>query len=137
MQARSLDVVRTISQQYVLTTTYCSGGVKVMRTWLLPFPNRKTYERMLNYSSFCFSAAVTGLFAERPDVIIASSPQLLVGLVGLVAGAAQGVTFCLRSPRPVAGILGGGGRGKRGVAGVSRPGPDCLVFSTGTPTTLW
>ena len=58
------------------------NGVNVVRTWLLPFPNRRTYERMLNYSSFCFSAAGTGMFAERPDVVIASSPQLLVGLSG-------------------------------------------------------
>jgi colanic acid biosynthesis glycosyl transferase WcaI len=59
-----------------------TNGVNVIRTWLLPFPNRRTYERMLNYSSFCLSAAATGLFAERPDVVIASSPQLLVGLSG-------------------------------------------------------
>lgn len=58
------------------------GGVNVVRTWLLPFPNRKTHERMLNYSSFCVSAASTGLFVERPDVVIATSPQLLVGLSG-------------------------------------------------------
>ncbi len=58
------------------------NGVKVVRSWLLPFPNRRTYERILNYSSFCLSAAGTGLFAERPDVVIASSPQLLVGLSG-------------------------------------------------------
>ena len=57
-------------------------GVNVVRTWLLPFPNRKAYERMLNYSSFCISAATTGLFLSRPDVVIASSPQLLVGLSG-------------------------------------------------------
>jgi colanic acid biosynthesis glycosyl transferase WcaI len=57
-------------------------GVNVVRTWLLPFPNRKTYERILNYSSFCLSSASTGLFAEHPDVVIASSPQLLVGLSG-------------------------------------------------------
>ena len=57
-------------------------GVKVVRTWLLPFPNRKTYERMLNYSSFCLSAATAGLFTGSPDVVIASSPQLLVGLSG-------------------------------------------------------
>src|ERR1700686_908559 len=57
-------------------------GVKVVRTWLLPLPNRKPHERMLNYSSFCVSAAVTGLFLSRPDVVIASSPQLLVGLSG-------------------------------------------------------
>src|ERR1700690_1928118 len=57
-------------------------GVEVVRTWLLPFPNRKAYERMLNYSSFCLSAASTGLFLSRPDVVIATSPQLLVGLSG-------------------------------------------------------
>jgi glycosyltransferase involved in cell wall biosynthesis len=57
-------------------------GVDVVRTWLLPFPNRRAYERMLNYSSFCVSAASTGLFLSRPDVVIATSPQLLVGLSG-------------------------------------------------------
>jgi colanic acid biosynthesis glycosyl transferase WcaI len=59
-----------------------TNGVNVVRTWLLPFPNRKAHERMLNYSSFCASAASTGLFLSRPDVVIASSPQLLVGLSG-------------------------------------------------------
>lgn len=57
-------------------------GVDVVRSWLLPFPNRKAYERMLNYSSFCVSAATTGLFLSRPDVVIATSPQLLVALSG-------------------------------------------------------
>jgi len=57
-------------------------GVNVVRTWLLPFPNRKAHERMFNYSSFCISAAGTGLFLPRPDVVIATSPQLLVGLSG-------------------------------------------------------
>jgi colanic acid biosynthesis glycosyl transferase WcaI len=59
-----------------------TDGVNVVRTWLLPFPNRKAYERMLNYSSFCASAATTGLFLSRPDVVIASSPQLLVAVSG-------------------------------------------------------
>jgi colanic acid biosynthesis glycosyl transferase WcaI len=58
------------------------GGVRVIRSWLLPLPNRKPYERILNYSSFCVSAASTGLCAPSPDVVIASSPQLLVGLSG-------------------------------------------------------
>ena len=57
-------------------------GVNVVRTWLFPFPNRKAHERMLNYSSFCVSSASTGMFLSRPDVIIATSPQLLVGLSG-------------------------------------------------------
>ncbi len=59
-----------------------ADGVNVIRTWLLPFPNRKAFERILNHTSFCVSAAITGLFLKRPDVVIATSPQLLVGLSG-------------------------------------------------------
>ena len=57
-------------------------GVSVIRTWLWPLPNRKTAERILNYSSFFLSACVTGSLVGRPDVVIATSPQLLVGLAG-------------------------------------------------------
>lgn len=59
-----------------------ASGVHVVRTWLLPLPNRKAYERILNYSSFCLSASSTGMFLSKPDVVIATSPQLLVGLAG-------------------------------------------------------
>jgi glycosyltransferase involved in cell wall biosynthesis len=58
------------------------NGVKVIRTWLFPSANRGSYGRMLNYSSFCVSSAVTGLFLSSPDVVIATSPQLLVALSG-------------------------------------------------------
>jgi glycosyltransferase involved in cell wall biosynthesis len=54
----------------------------VVRSWLLPLPNRRPIERMLNYSSFMASAAITGSFLGAPDAVIASSPQLLVGLAG-------------------------------------------------------
>lgn len=56
--------------------------VDVYRTWLWPLPNRKAHERMRNYASFCLSAALRGMTLPRPDVIIATSPQLLVGLAG-------------------------------------------------------
>ena len=58
------------------------NGVNVFRTWLWPLPNRKAHERMRNYASFCVSAALRGMTIPRPDVVIASSPQLLVGLSG-------------------------------------------------------
>jgi colanic acid biosynthesis glycosyl transferase WcaI len=58
------------------------GRVNVFRTWLWPLPNRKAHERMRNYASFCLSAALRGMAIPRPDVVIASSPQLLVGLSG-------------------------------------------------------
>ena len=76
-----------------LVTREIWNGVKLTRTWLLPFPNRKPYERMLNYSSFCISSALTGLFVSRPDILIATSPQLLVALSGWWIGAIQRVPF--------------------------------------------
>jgi glycosyltransferase involved in cell wall biosynthesis len=68
-------------------------GVNIVRTWLFPFPNRKAYERVLNYSSFCASAATTGIFISRPDILIATSPQLLVGLSGWWLARTKGVPF--------------------------------------------
>jgi glycosyltransferase involved in cell wall biosynthesis len=50
---------------------------------------------MLNYSSFCVSAAATGAFLERPDVVIATSPQLLVGLSGWWVAKLNRVPFIL------------------------------------------
>jgi colanic acid biosynthesis glycosyl transferase WcaI len=70
-----------------------AGPVKVIRSWLLPFPNRKSYERMLNYSSFCLSACTSGIFLARPDIIIATSPQLLVGLAGWWLARIKDVPF--------------------------------------------
>jgi colanic acid biosynthesis glycosyl transferase WcaI len=57
-------------------------GVRVVRTWLWPLPNRKAHERIRNYASFCLSSAISGLDLEKPDVVIATSPQLLVALSG-------------------------------------------------------
>jgi colanic acid biosynthesis glycosyl transferase WcaI len=67
--------------------------VQVFRTWLWPLPNRKAHERMRNYASFCISAALRGLTLPRPDVIIATSPQLLVALAGWWLGFARQVPF--------------------------------------------
>jgi len=78
-----------------LVTREDVNGIDVVRTWLLPFPNRKAYERMLNYSSFCVSAAISGLALARPDVVIATSPQLLVGLSGWWLARCKRVPFIL------------------------------------------
>jgi colanic acid biosynthesis glycosyl transferase WcaI len=78
-------------RRMVVTETY--HDVNVIRTWLLPLPNRKAYERILNYSSFCVSSATTGMFLHRPDAVIATSPQLLVGLSGWWLARCNGVPF--------------------------------------------
>ena len=57
-------------------------GIQVVRTWLYPAPNRRPSERVVNYTSFFISAALRALGLPRPDAVIATSPQLLVGLAG-------------------------------------------------------
>jgi len=57
-------------------------GVRVVRIWLWPLPNRKAHERIRNYASFCVSASISGLGLQRPDLVIGTSPQLLVALSG-------------------------------------------------------
>jgi colanic acid biosynthesis glycosyl transferase WcaI len=70
------------SRLHQLRYTETVDGVRVVRTWLWPLPNRKAHERIRNYTSFCVSAAVSGLALNKADVIIATSPQLLCALSG-------------------------------------------------------
>ncbi len=70
------------SRLHRLHCTDTIDGVKVVRTWLWPLPNRKAHERIRNYASFCVSAAISGLALPKPDVVIATSPQLLCALAG-------------------------------------------------------
>ena len=70
------------SRFHRLRYTETCDGVQVIRTWLWPLPNRKAHERIRNYASFCVSAAVSGLALRKPDVVIATSPQLLCALSG-------------------------------------------------------
>ena len=66
-------------------------GVRVERTWLAALPNSKTWERILNYTSFTVSAALRGSFLDSPDIVIATSPQLLECLAGLWIATLKGV----------------------------------------------
>jgi glycosyltransferase involved in cell wall biosynthesis len=62
-------------------------GVKVYRTWLYPSANRKLWGRGANFTSFALSAAVAGpCVAPRNGVVIATSPQILVGVAGWAVG---------------------------------------------------
>jgi colanic acid biosynthesis glycosyl transferase WcaI len=70
------------SRLHQLRYTETVDEVRVVRTWLWPLPNRKAHERIRNYASFCVSAAVAGLALPKPEVVIATSPQLLCALAG-------------------------------------------------------
>lgn len=69
-------------------------GYEVLRVWLYATPNRGFTRRVLSFVSFLSSSVLFGaLCAERPDVLIATSPQLLVGAAGLALARIKRVPF--------------------------------------------
>ena len=70
------------------------GDVRVCRTWLYPAANRGIWRRSANYLSFAISAAAAGSWVGRNHgIVIATSPQLLVGAAGYIAARVQGLPF--------------------------------------------
>ncbi|HEY5046863.1 MAG TPA: glycosyltransferase family 4 protein [Rhizomicrobium sp.] len=62
-------------------------GINVARVWSFLAPNTGVVLRALDFASFALSGSLAGLF-ETPDVIMATSPQLLTGYAGhLIARA--------------------------------------------------
>lgn len=58
-------------------------GIDVLRTYVYAAPNRGTLRRMISYASFMLSSIALGqLRLTRPDVVVATSPQLLCGAAG-------------------------------------------------------
>lgn len=62
-----------------------TGGYSVCHVYVWARPSKRARTRIANYASFAAAAcAVGGLRRRRPDVIVASSPPLSVGLAGMV-----------------------------------------------------
>ncbi len=57
-------------------------GIEVVRVWTYPAPNRGVLRRSLDYLSYLVSATLGSLFLPRPDVVVATSPQLLTAVAG-------------------------------------------------------
>jgi glycosyltransferase involved in cell wall biosynthesis len=69
-------------------------GVDVARTWIYAAPNSGRVRRSLAYASFASSAVASGLWhTAQPDIVIATSPQLLCACAGWVAALARRVPF--------------------------------------------
>lgn len=56
---------------------------------------RRTRDRLLAYSSFLLSSSIHGMAVHRPDVVVASSPPLTVGLTGWWLSRAKTRPFVL------------------------------------------
>jgi glycosyltransferase involved in cell wall biosynthesis len=68
--------------------------VKVCRTWLYPSANRGLWGRGANFASFGVSAAMAGSCAAPSEgVVIATSPQILVGVSGWMVGAVRNLPW--------------------------------------------
>ncbi|MGD0193215.1 MAG: glycosyltransferase family 4 protein [Rhizomicrobium sp.] len=63
-------------------------GIDVVRVWSFLAPNTGVVLRALDFASFALSGALAGFF-EAPDVIMATSPQLLTGYAGHVVARAK------------------------------------------------
>ncbi len=59
-------------------------GVRVVRVWTYVTANEGFLRRSLDYFSFAVSGVIGGLFLARPDVIVATSPQIFTALAGCI-----------------------------------------------------
>ena len=56
-------------------------GMRIVRVWCYATRRKTLWPRMLNYGSFIFASLLLGtLRIGRPDVILADSPPLFLGL---------------------------------------------------------
>ncbi len=75
--------VKAKADRGVLTRRERIDSIDVVRTYVYATANKGTIKRMLSYASFMLSATTIGrLRVSRPDVVIATSPQLLCGVAG-------------------------------------------------------
>lgn len=70
-------------------------GIEVTRVWTYLAANAGFAKRIANYLSFLVSAVPAALVRERPDVVVATSPQPFCGWAGAVVATLRRVPFVL------------------------------------------
>jgi glycosyltransferase involved in cell wall biosynthesis len=70
-------------------------GIRVIRTWMYVTANEGFLRRTLNYVLFAVAAILSCLKAERPDVVVATSPQFFCGIAGAVIARLKRRPFVL------------------------------------------
>jgi glycosyltransferase involved in cell wall biosynthesis len=71
-------------------------GFSVLRVWVHATPEKTTGTRLALYGSFFALATAAGLvMGDRPDVVLATSPPLPVGLTGWIVARLRGARFVL------------------------------------------
>ncbi len=59
-------------------------GYDVTYVWVWARPSKGARTRIANYASYGAAACLVGAVSKRPDVVVASSPPLSVGLAGML-----------------------------------------------------
>jgi glycosyltransferase involved in cell wall biosynthesis len=68
-------------------------GYRVRRTYIYATPNKGFAKRILNHLSLMVSTVIGSVLKERPDVIIASSPPLFMGISGYLLSRLKRVPY--------------------------------------------
>ena len=68
-------------------------GVPVHRVWLYATPRKTPLTRLANHASFALAALGPLLSGPRPDVVVASTPPLFLGLSAWLAARLRGAAF--------------------------------------------
>jgi glycosyltransferase involved in cell wall biosynthesis len=68
-------------------------GIRVIRVLTYAAPNKGIFRRILNYTTFMFMAIVHSLTVEKPDVIIATSPQFFAAIAGYIISVMKSKPF--------------------------------------------
>jgi glycosyltransferase involved in cell wall biosynthesis len=75
--------VKAREDRWRLTRRETRDGIEVVRSYVYAAANKGTALRMLSYASFMASATVIGAARVRgPDIVVATSPQLLCAAAG-------------------------------------------------------
>jgi glycosyltransferase involved in cell wall biosynthesis len=86
--------VKAPPDRWKLTRRESVDGIDLVRTYVYAAPNAGTLRRMLSYASFFASAVSIGAFrTARPEVVVATSPQLLCACAGYVLSRLKRVPF--------------------------------------------
>jgi glycosyltransferase involved in cell wall biosynthesis len=70
-------------------------GIRVVRTWMYLTANEGFLRRTFNYALFAVAAILSSFVAARPDVVVATSPQLFCGIAGAVIARLKRRPFVL------------------------------------------
>ena len=68
-------------------------GIEVIRVKTYPVPNKGFFNRSINFSFYMLMAQVGSLFVDKPDVVIATSPQFLCVFSGYFVSLFKKVPF--------------------------------------------